>query len=100
MSREEKDIILCSMFWFTSLSANTKSQSIFFLLQIFKLSTQNFTVHNLTEKGQEPVNCYMWHESEGKIGAYEIDTCLLHYLKEKATACGNDDLEIDCIVII
>lgn len=59
-----------------------------------KLSTYNFTVADLTLKGQGPVNCYMWHEGEGKRGAVEIGTCLLHYLKEKAAACNTDDLEI------
>lgn len=59
-----------------------------------KLSTYNFTVCDITQKGQGPVSCYMWHEGEGKRGAIEIGTCLLKYLKEKAEASNNNELEI------
>ncbi|XP_071051002.1 uncharacterized protein [Onthophagus taurus] len=59
-----------------------------------KLSTYNFTVADLTQKGQGSVNCYLWHEGQGKRGAIEIGTSLLHYLKEKAAVCNNDNLEI------
>lgn len=59
-----------------------------------KLSTYNFTVCDITQKGQGSVNCYMWHEAEGKRGAIEIGTCLLHYLKEKAEATNSDELEM------
>ncbi|XP_030759330.1 uncharacterized protein LOC115884790 [Sitophilus oryzae] len=59
-----------------------------------KLSTYNFTVCDITPKGQGAVYCYMWHEAQGKRGAVEIGTCLLNYLKEKSETSDCDDLEI------
>ncbi|CAG9762669.1 unnamed protein product [Ceutorhynchus assimilis] len=59
-----------------------------------KLSTYNFTICDIKQKGQGPVYCYMWHEGGGKRGAIEIGTCLLNYLKEKSDTSDSDDLEI------
>lgn len=59
-----------------------------------KLSTYNFTICDITQKGQGPVYCYMWHEGEGNRGAIEIGTCLLNYLKQKSEASDSDALEI------
>lgn len=60
----------------------------------YQLSTYNFTVCDITPKGQGAVYCYLWHEAEGKRGAVEIGTRVLNYLKEKSETSDSDDLEI------
>lgn len=43
-----------------------------------KLNCFNFTVSDLFAKN---VECYFWNETEGKRGAVEIGSCVLHYIK-------------------
>lgn len=59
-----------------------------------KLSTYNFTVCGLTQKGQGPVTCFMWHEGQGKRGANEIGSCLLNYLQQESESYDGNDLDI------
>ncbi|CAG9813604.1 unnamed protein product [Phaedon cochleariae] len=59
-----------------------------------KLSTYNFTVCGLTQKGQGPVTCFMWHEGQGKRGANEIGSCLIKYLQQQSETYDGNDLDI------
>lgn len=44
-----------------------------------KLSTYNFTTHDLASRN---VQCYLWHETEAKRGSCEISTCLNMHNRE------------------
>jgi hypothetical protein len=59
-----------------------------------KLSTYNFTICELQQKGNGDVHSYMWHEGEGRRGTVEIGSCLLHFFKEQANIANSDNLEI------
>jgi hypothetical protein len=47
-----------------------------------KLSTYNFTVY---DKNKKKGYCYIWDESEAKRGANEIATCVLSFIRRKAS---------------
>lgn len=44
-----------------------------------KLNCYNFTISDLHAKN---VDCYFWNEIEGKRGAVEIGSCVMHYLQK------------------
>nr|CAI5852332.1 unnamed protein product [Callosobruchus analis] len=57
-----------------------------------RLSTYNFTVYNVVSKEG---TCYMWHESEGGRGSFEIASCLFQYFQSlpdnaKEVRCFSD----------
>lgn len=56
-----------------------------------KLNCYNFTISDLNLKN---VDCYFWNESEGKRGANEIGSCVLHYLKSVSDNTDNDTLDV------
>jgi hypothetical protein len=41
----------------------------------------------------ENVECFFWHEWEGRRGANKIRTCLLKYLEKKAALVDDENLE-------
>lgn len=59
-----------------------------------RLNSYNFTVCQLENKGLGPVQCYFWHEGEGKRGSNEIGTCLLDYLRKVSAAADSQKLNI------
>lgn len=59
-----------------------------------RLNCYNFTICKLQEQGLGNVECFFWHEGEGKRGAIEIGTCLLKFLEKMAAVADSDDLEI------
>ncbi|XP_071054095.1 uncharacterized protein [Onthophagus taurus] len=59
-----------------------------------RLNCYNFTVYQLHKKGLGHVDCYFWHEGEGKRGASEIGTYLLKFLKNRSKIATSEDLEI------
>ncbi|CAH2000479.1 unnamed protein product [Acanthoscelides obtectus] len=44
---------------------------------------------DLNKTGQGQVECFMWHEGQGRRGSNEIGSCLLKYLEYKASAQEN-----------
>lgn len=59
-----------------------------------RLNSYNFTICELQQQGLGPVDCYFWHEGEGKRGSSEIGTCLLKFLKKKSEVSNSTDLNI------
>lgn len=52
---------------------------------------------NLTFAAGKEVDCYVWHEAEGKRGANEIGSCVWHYLNNVNNKAINDGKLIDII---
>ncbi|XP_045778740.1 uncharacterized protein LOC123876489 [Maniola jurtina] len=56
-----------------------------------KLNVCNFTI---CELNKDKCNCYVWSEVDSLRGANEIGSCVLEFIKEKAQAVNDPNLEI------
>lgn len=56
-----------------------------------KMNCFNFTISDLNAKN---VECYFWNETEGKRGAVEVGSCVLHYINMLVEKANSTDLDV------